>query len=192
MIFRFEEVVKLLVGNKVDSERVVSREEAAEWAKSRGMIFVETSAKTTEGVSQVFSEVVQQVSVQPAVLLLMTAVHYVPLTLKCMTLTVTLTLSCRFLRSPIYCPTHGRVQPEGAGQFWTPRILRLREAVAASLGLCSILLCFAFYQSESPMIVLDWASFQRNVAHSTEGTSAHVSLYIEAYSINYGSDSICA
>jgi GTPase SAR1 family protein len=59
--FLFEEVVKLLVGNKVDSERVVSREEAAEWAKARGMIFVETSAKTREGVSQVFSEVVQQV-----------------------------------------------------------------------------------------------------------------------------------
>ena len=45
----------------MDQERVVSREEAAEWAKSRGMIFVETSAKTREGVSQVFSEVVQQV-----------------------------------------------------------------------------------------------------------------------------------
>lgn len=54
--------MKLLVGNKVDQDRIVSREEAAEWAKARGMLFVETSAKTREGVSQVFSEVVQQVS----------------------------------------------------------------------------------------------------------------------------------
>lgn len=56
------DVVKLLVGNKVDQNRVVSREQAEEWAKARGMLFAESSAKTTEGVSQVFSEVVQQVS----------------------------------------------------------------------------------------------------------------------------------
>ena len=56
------EVVKLLVGNKVDQERVVLREVAEAWAKSRGMLFIESSAKTTEGVSQVFNEVVQQVS----------------------------------------------------------------------------------------------------------------------------------
>ena len=55
------EVVKLLVGNKVDQNRAVTREQAEEWAKSRGMLFVESSAKTTEGVTQVFSEVVQQV-----------------------------------------------------------------------------------------------------------------------------------
>ena len=56
------EVVKLLVGNKVDQNREISRERAEEWAKSRGMLFVEASAKTTEGVAQVFSEVVQQVT----------------------------------------------------------------------------------------------------------------------------------
>lgn len=56
------EVVKLLVGNKVDQERVVLRDVAEEWAKSRGMLFIESSAKTTQGVSQVFNEVVQQVS----------------------------------------------------------------------------------------------------------------------------------
>ena len=54
-------MVKLLVGNKVDQNRAVTREQAEEWAKSRGMLFVESSAKTTEGVTQVFSEVVQQV-----------------------------------------------------------------------------------------------------------------------------------
>ena len=57
----YADVVKLLVGNKVDQNRVVSREQAEEWAKARGMLFAESSAKTTEGVSQVFSEVVQQV-----------------------------------------------------------------------------------------------------------------------------------
>ena len=49
------------MGNKVDQNRAVTREQAEEWAKSRGMLFVESSAKTTEGVTQVFSEVVQQV-----------------------------------------------------------------------------------------------------------------------------------
>ena len=57
----YSEVVKLLVGNKVDQTREIPRERAEEWAKSRGMLFVEASAKTTEGVAQVFSEVVQQV-----------------------------------------------------------------------------------------------------------------------------------
>ena len=52
----------MLVGNKVDQTREISRERAEEWAKSRGMLFVEASAKTTEGVAQVFSEVVQQVT----------------------------------------------------------------------------------------------------------------------------------
>jgi Ras-related protein Rab-18 len=31
-----KEVVKLLVGNKIDQTRVVRREEAEEWAKTRG------------------------------------------------------------------------------------------------------------------------------------------------------------
>lgn len=56
-----KEVVKLLVGNKVDQTRVVERSEADEWAKSRGMLFMEASAKTKEGVAQVFNEVVQKV-----------------------------------------------------------------------------------------------------------------------------------
>lgn len=56
-----KEVVKLLVGNKVDQPRSVSREDAGEWAQSRGMLFMEASAKTKEGISQVFNEVVQKV-----------------------------------------------------------------------------------------------------------------------------------
>ncbi len=34
---------------------------AEEWAKSKGMLFLEASAKTKEGISQVFQEVVQKV-----------------------------------------------------------------------------------------------------------------------------------
>ena len=40
---------------------MVSREDADEWARSRGMLFMEASAKTKEGISQVFNEVVQKV-----------------------------------------------------------------------------------------------------------------------------------
>ena len=55
-------VVKLLVGNKIDKQRVVSRKEAGAWARSKGMLFVESSAKTKIGIQQVFNEVVQKVS----------------------------------------------------------------------------------------------------------------------------------
>lgn len=37
------EIVKLLVGNKVDKAAVVSREEAEDWARARGMLFLEVS-----------------------------------------------------------------------------------------------------------------------------------------------------
>ena len=56
-----KEVVKLLVGNKIDQERAVSRMSADEWARSRGMLFMEASAKTKEGINLVFDEVVQKV-----------------------------------------------------------------------------------------------------------------------------------
>lgn len=56
-----KEVVKLLVGNKIDQPRVVQREVADNWARSSGMLFMEASAKTKEGISQVFQEVVQKV-----------------------------------------------------------------------------------------------------------------------------------
>jgi len=63
-----KEVVKLLVGNKVDQERVVSREEGEEWAKARGMLFMESSAKTKEGIAQVFNEVVTKILENPTLL----------------------------------------------------------------------------------------------------------------------------
>ena len=60
-----EEVVKLLVGNKIDREVVVPRTEAAGWARRRGMLFVETSAKAAVGVTQAFCEVVNKILENP-------------------------------------------------------------------------------------------------------------------------------
>lgn len=63
-------VVKLLVGNKIDLEnRVVSRKEGEAWAKQRGMLFIETSAKTKVGIQQVFHEIVEKVLENPGLLM---------------------------------------------------------------------------------------------------------------------------
>lgn len=63
-----KEVVKLLVGNKIDQPRVVARDTAEEWARSRGMLFLEASAKSDVGISQVFTEVVQKILENPVLL----------------------------------------------------------------------------------------------------------------------------
>jgi Ras-related protein Rab-2A len=46
----------MLVGNKIDlaSQRVVSREEAAEYAQRRGIVYMEASAKTAHNVDNAF------------------------------------------------------------------------------------------------------------------------------------------
>lgn len=59
-------VVKVLVGNKVDMERAVPREAAEAWARSHAMLFLEVSAKTKVGIAQVFGEVVQKILDSPA------------------------------------------------------------------------------------------------------------------------------
>jgi len=60
------DVVKLLVGNKIDKEnREVSREEGAAFAKQRSMLFIECSAKTRLGIQQAFEELVQRVLDSP-------------------------------------------------------------------------------------------------------------------------------
>jgi len=58
-----EDVVKLLVGNKIDKEdeRQVSREEAVNYARSKEMLFIECSAKTRFGIQQTFEELVQKI-----------------------------------------------------------------------------------------------------------------------------------
>eukprot|EP00940_MAST-03C_sp_MAST-3C-sp2_P001576 g1576.t1 len=65
-----KEIVKLLVANKIDKdgEREVSWSEGAAWARGRGMLFIEASAKTDVGISQVFDEVVQKILENPVLL----------------------------------------------------------------------------------------------------------------------------
>mmetsp|Transcript_6245 Transcript_6245/g.9066 ORF Transcript_6245/g.9066 Transcript_6245/m.9066 type:complete len:226 (+) Transcript_6245:89-766(+) len=66
-----EGVVKLLVGNKIDreEERAVSREEAENWARSQGMLFLEASAKTKAGIRQCFMEIVHKIIEDPDLLI---------------------------------------------------------------------------------------------------------------------------
>lgn len=59
-----EEAIKLLVGNKSDcseTERTVSKDEGRAFALQHGMLFIEASAKTQEGVSQAFDELIQKI-----------------------------------------------------------------------------------------------------------------------------------
>ena len=52
-----EEKVIFLVGNKIDSpDRVVTKEEAEAYAKKKNFTYYETSAKTGEGIEQLFDE----------------------------------------------------------------------------------------------------------------------------------------
>jgi len=65
-----EGVVKVLVGNKVDLPgKVVSREDAENWARSQGMLFLEASAKTRTGIKQCFVEAVQKILEDPDLLI---------------------------------------------------------------------------------------------------------------------------
>jgi len=64
-----EGVVKLLVGNKIDLDRKVPRDEAEAWARSQGMLFLEASAKTKTGIRQCFMEVVQKILEDPDLLM---------------------------------------------------------------------------------------------------------------------------
>jgi|EP01083_Nonionella_stella_P096301 Ras-related protein Rab-18 len=63
-----EGVIKLLVGNKIDLERKVPREEAESWARSQGMLFLEASAKTRTGIKQCFMEIVRKIVEDPELL----------------------------------------------------------------------------------------------------------------------------
>lgn len=84
-------VVKLLVGNKIDivsilaichmsdrlgswktsslllqdAERQVSSAEGQSWARSHGMLFIEASAKTKQGIQSVFDELVRKIIENP-------------------------------------------------------------------------------------------------------------------------------
>ena len=65
-----KDIVLVLCGNKADleAERSVSKREGEAWAKQRGMLFIETSAKTRLGISQVFNEMLLKILDNPALL----------------------------------------------------------------------------------------------------------------------------
>mmetsp|Transcript_547 Transcript_547/g.1023 ORF Transcript_547/g.1023 Transcript_547/m.1023 type:complete len:207 (-) Transcript_547:299-919(-) len=64
------DVILVLCGNKVDleEERKVSKREGEAWARERGMLFIECSAKTKLGIQQVFDEMVLKILDSPSLL----------------------------------------------------------------------------------------------------------------------------
>jgi len=59
-------MVKMIVANKIDQpNREVSRDEGFRFAKKHRMLFLETSAKTSEGVAEAFEEVVRKILETP-------------------------------------------------------------------------------------------------------------------------------
>ncbi|NWU07067.1 RAB17 protein, partial [Cephalopterus ornatus] len=57
-----DEIIIALVGNKTDlaAEREVATEEAAEFARIKGLLFMETSAKSNHQVNDIFMAIVQE------------------------------------------------------------------------------------------------------------------------------------
>ena len=64
-----QEIIMLLVGNKIDNiyNRKVTEEEGEELARKHGMMFIETSAKEKIGVNEAFEEVVNKVIESPLI-----------------------------------------------------------------------------------------------------------------------------
>jgi len=63
-------VVKLLVGNKADlvTDRAVPTADGEAWARSKGMLFLETSAADATNVTQAFTELALAILQTPALL----------------------------------------------------------------------------------------------------------------------------
>uniref|UniRef100_A0A8C3GGL9 RAB18, member RAS oncogene family n=1 Tax=Cairina moschata TaxID=8855 RepID=A0A8C3GGL9_CAIMO len=58
--------VKMLVGNKTDKpDREVERREGLQFARKRSLLFIETSAKTEDGVQHAFEELVIKILQTP-------------------------------------------------------------------------------------------------------------------------------
>lgn len=58
---KVEEIFIVLVGNKNDceNERVISFEEGSNYAKENGILYFEVSAKTKQGIEQLFNETIK-------------------------------------------------------------------------------------------------------------------------------------
>ena len=57
-----ENVIKLLVGNKIDKDnRQITTNMGIEFAKKHEMLFIETSAKTIIGIEQTFMEIINKI-----------------------------------------------------------------------------------------------------------------------------------
>ena len=56
-----DDTAKILIGNKADSNRVVSKEEAEEYAERRGIYFLETSAKDSTNVNEAFEKLTKDI-----------------------------------------------------------------------------------------------------------------------------------
>ncbi|CAH0399287.1 unnamed protein product [Chilo suppressalis] len=58
-------IVCLVVGNKLDKPRAVPREQGQAFAQKHRMLFIESSAKTQEGINLAFEELVQKIIETP-------------------------------------------------------------------------------------------------------------------------------
>jgi len=63
-----KDVIKMIVGNKVDKEanRVVSRQEGIEYAREMETLFIECSAKTKLGIQQAIEELARKIVETPS------------------------------------------------------------------------------------------------------------------------------
>lgn len=58
-------IVCLVVGNKIDKDRAVPREHGQAFAQKHRMLFIESSAKTQEGIHLAFEELTQKIIETP-------------------------------------------------------------------------------------------------------------------------------
>lgn len=71
----------IVVGNKIDQERAISRKEGEDFANKHGGLFIETSAKCDQFVEDTFHNIVKKVSRQFLALSIIILAHrFVPLT----------------------------------------------------------------------------------------------------------------